>query len=454
MIMGPARSVAGDRMARAYGTSLAMQVAGWTVRSDLIASRSNTGARIATASVELRGPAFRPLARWLLERFRRFIGAVPVRVELWNGMSCDLANEPPCATITVRNLGALLRLALGPARWFGETYAAGGIEVRGSLVKGLERIFERWPHSTPLPTRLKRASSQVLRRARSRAQHHYDIGNDFYRLWLDDRMVYTCAYFESPELGLEEAQLAKMDYVCRKLRLHPGERVLEAGCGWGALARHMAARYGVQVTACNVSREQILYARERTKQEGLTERVVFVEDDFRSVRGHYDVFVSVGMLEHVGRSNYAELGRVIHEHLHPERGRGFLHFIGRNRPLPLNAWVDRRIFPGAYPPTPGEVLQAVLEPWDFSVLDLENLRLHYLRTLQHWRARFETHAEQVGAMFDEGFVRSWRLYLAGSEAAFAAGWLQLFQVVFGRPRDNELPWTRAALYRESTDALR
>ena len=377
---------------------------------------------------------------------------MPLRIELWNGIACELSDEPPCATVAVRNLGALLRMALSPARSFGEAYAAGDIEVRGSLAEGLVRIFERWPQSPPQPLRRLRAAGHVLRRARRRAQHHYDLGNDFYRLWLDERMVYTCAYFASPDLGLEEAQLAKLDYVCRKLRLRPGERVVEAGCGWGALARRMAARYGVHVTACNVSHEQVRYAREQAALEGLSERVQFLEDDFRNVRGRFDAFVSVGMLEHVGRRNYGELGRVIHERLDPTHGRGLLHFIGRNRPLALNSWVKRRIFPGAYPPTPGEVLTAVLEPWDFSVLDLENLRLHYVRTLQHWRSRFERNVERVAAMFDPAFVRSWRLYLAGSEAAFAAGWLQLFQVGFARARDNELPWTRAGLYREATHA--
>jgi cyclopropane-fatty-acyl-phospholipid synthase len=227
--------------------------------------------------------------------------------------------------------------------------------------------------------------------------------------------------------------------------------VLEAGCGWGALARHMALHYGARVTACNVSREQIRYARQWAEREGFADRVRYVEDDFRNAGGRHDAFVSVGMLEHVGRDNYGELGRVIHERLDPERGRGLLHFIGRNCPQPIDAWIGRRIFPGAYPPTLGEVLRDVLEPWDFSVLDAENLRLHYVRTLSHWRARFEKAADQAAAMFDEAFVRAWRLYLASSEAAFATGWLQLFQVSFARGRDNHVPWTRAGLYRE--DAL-
>ena len=385
----------------------------------------------------------------MLDRLRRLLGEVPIRLELWNGAGYDLSTEPARATVVVRSLGALLRLALDPARFFGDAYSAGEIEVRGSLTGGLEAVFERWPQP-PAPPR--RASSGVERLARRHAQQHYDLGNDFYRLWLDDEMLYTCAYFKSPSLTLKEAQRAKLDYVCRKLRLQPGDRVLEAGCGWGALARHMALEYGARVVAGNVSSEQIRFARERAEREGFADRVRYVEDDFRNLTGTFDVFVSIGMLEHVGVDSYGDLGRLIHDRLEPRRGRGLLHFIGRDRPQPLNPWARRRIFPGAYPPTLGEALRGVLEPWGFSVLDVENLRRHYVRTLAHWRERFEAAADEVEAMFDERFVRSWRLYLAGSEAAFAAGWMQLFQVVFARGPQQPYPWTRHDLYGEDSRA--
>ena len=142
------------------------------------------------------------------------------------------------------------------------------------------------------------------RQSRENIQHHYDIGNDFYRLWLDEQLVYTCAYFPDPSASLEEAQIAKMDHVCRKLELRPGERVIEAGCGWGALALHMARHYGVQVRAYNISRSQLAYARERARTEGLADRVELIEGDYREISGGCDVFVSVGMLEHVGRGHY------------------------------------------------------------------------------------------------------------------------------------------------------
>jgi cyclopropane-fatty-acyl-phospholipid synthase len=159
------------------------------------------------------------------------------------------------------------------------------------------------------------------------------------------------------------------------------------------------------------------------------------------VRGVYDAFVSVGMLEHVGKPDYPTLGRVIERSI-TTAGRGLLHFIGRNRPAPLNAWIHKRIFPGAYAPVLREVFEHVLEPHQLSVLDVENLRLHYAKTLEHWRRRFLHSAAHVAEMFDDAFVRTWDLYLAGSQAAFTTGSLQLFQVVFTRGMNNEVPWTR------------
>jgi cyclopropane-fatty-acyl-phospholipid synthase len=256
-------------------------------------------------------------------------------------------------------------------------------------------------------------------------------------------MVYTCAYFPSPDATLESAQLAKMDLVCRKLRLQPGERVIEAGCGWGSLALFMARRYGVTVRAYNISAEQIAYARARARAEGADDRVEFVEDDYRNISGACDVFVSVGMLEHVGLPDYPTLGRVMDRSL-TECGRGLLHFIGRNQPAPLNPWIRKRIFPGAYPPTLREVCAEILEPQAFSVLDVENLRLHYAKTLAQWRQRFDASSHQVATIFDDRFVRAWRLYLAGSEAAFTTGWMQLFQVVFARGSSNAIPWIRVS----------
>lgn len=399
-----------------------------------------------------RGPAWGG-ERWLTRRLLGELGNPPVHVVLWDGTLISGAHVPsPIARLTIRTRPALWRLVARPMLYFGEGYADGSIAVEGDLLGLLGLVYRRREAATrpPRPLTLgweylwRRARSNTLGGSRRNIHHHYDIGNDFYRLWLDRELVYTCAYFPTPDVSLEEAQFAKMDYVCRKLRLTPGETVVEAGCGWGALALHMAKHYGVRVKAYNISREQIAFARRRATQEELDDRVEFIEDDYRNVRGEFDVFASVGMLEHVGLDHYRELGETIDRCLKPE-GRGLLHSIGQDYPGPLNPWIDRHIFPGAYPPSLRQML-AVLEPWKFSMLDVENLRLHYAATLRHWLARFEETVDQSRRLFDERFVRMWRLYLAGSTVAFETGALQLFQVVFARHGGNDVPWTRAELY--------
>ena len=188
----------------------------------------------------------------------------------------------------------------------------------------------------------------------------------------------------------------------------------------------------------------LAYARERAKREGLEDRVEFVEDDYRTISEGCDAFVSVGMLEHVGKENYEALSELIKRSLKPD-GIALLHSIGRNRPMLMNAWIEKRIFPGAYPPSIGEFMQ-ICEHGDFSVLDVENLRLHYAQTLSHWMERFNQNEDKVTAMYDGHFTRAWRMYLAGSIAAFRAGSLQLFQVVFSHGDNNQLPRNRRDLY--------
>ena len=204
------------------------------------------------------------------------------------------------------------------------------------------------------------------------------------------------------------------------------------------LARHC----GVRVKAFNLSHEQIAYARARADQEGLGERIDFIEDDYRNVTGTFDAFVSVGMLEHVGLRHFRSLASVLQRVVRRDGGRGLLHFIGRDASRPLNPWIRRRIFPGAYPPTLAEVTERVLAPAGMSVVDVENLRLHYARTLSCWSERFATARNGVRSQYGDEFARAWELYLAGSQAAFASGWMQLFQVVFA-PRESAPPsWTR------------
>jgi cyclopropane-fatty-acyl-phospholipid synthase len=388
----------------------------------------------------------RRLVRLALAR----LGDPGCSVVLWDGAEVWAPHTPIRFRVRVHSRRALLALCRDPAARFGVLYGRGEVEVEGDLAAAMAEVNRSL---AARPAGLFESLRRHLARPRwgsgaedaRRVRRHYDLGNDFFRLWLDrDTLQYTCAYYPEPGLSLEQAQLAKAHHVCRKLRLTPGESVLEAGCGWGGLASIMARDYGVKVTAYNVSREQIGYARARLRDEGLEGRVTYVEDDYRNIRGHYDAFVSIGMLEHVGSGRFGALGAVIDRCLEPN-GRGLIQFIGRNAPVPMNAWAERHIFPGAYPPSLREVL-SVFEPHGFSVLDVENLRLHYVKTLRDWLGRYEVHAEVVQRRYGNVFARSWRLYLSASLAAFDTGWLQLFQVLFSRPGNNDLPWSRAHLY--------
>ncbi|GMW06559.1 MAG: cyclopropane-fatty-acyl-phospholipid synthase family protein [Gammaproteobacteria bacterium] len=398
-------------------------------------------------------PATRSIDAVLLRRLLAAVGHPPVAFELWNGERIGGEDTPAVATLRLADRATLLRLLWYPNFNFAEGYSEGRIGFQGDLIDFLvtmTRSALKAPQSLySLRNRLRRvhgSSNNTPRRSQENVHHHYDLGNDFYALWLGPTMAYTCAYYPSPETTLDQAQVAKMDLVCRKLRLAPGESVVEAGCGWGTLALHMARKYGVRVRAFNISREQIAWARERARAAGMDRQVQYIEDDYRNIRGHYDAFVSVGMLEHVGPDHYRGLGRIARDVL-GGRGRGLIHSIGRNQPKPFDAWATRRIFPGAYPPSLREMME-IFEPWNLSVLDVENLRLHYARTLRDWLAQFENARDEVEAMFDERFVRMWRLYLAGSTAAFTTGSLQLFQILFAPGESNAVPLTRAEIYRD------
>ncbi|MBU3738009.1 MAG: class I SAM-dependent methyltransferase [Rhodoferax sp.] len=387
--------------------------------------------------------------RLLLGRMLASVGNPPLRVLLWDGQEIGDSANPQAPRLVIADRAALLKLMADPEYRFGELYVTRRIDVQGDLCEFLEILFRALPRPRTMgmkerllaPLRVRRNPPQ---RALENIHHHYDIGNPFYRLWLDPQLVYTCAYFADPQATLEQAQIGKMDYICRKLRLRPGETVVEAGCGWGALALHMARHHGVRVRAYNLSGEQLEHARAQAREQGLQDRVEFVQRDYRTIDGRFDAFVSVGMLEHVGLDDYAELGALIHRCLAPQ-GRGLIHSIGRDQAGSMNAWIERHIFPGACPPSLSQMM-TLFEPNGLSVLDVENLRLHYARTLEHWLSRFDAASAQVQQLFDADFVRTWRLYLAGSLASFRAGDLQLYQVAFSRNGCNHIPWSRHDLY--------
>jgi len=389
--------------------------------------------------------------RWLLSRLYAVLGSPAAQFAVRGSACVGAPQQEAVARVTFATRATLLSVLVDPALRFGDHYSNGSVTIDGDLISLLEVVYRAGIRGAPRSSlvrrtiaALQRPHANSLTGSRDNIHHHYDIGNEFYSLWLGSTMAYTCAYYPTPTATLDQAQVAKMDHVCRKLRLRPGETVVEAGCGWGTLAMHMARNYGVRVRAFNISQEQVAYARARAAREGLSGSIEYVQDDYRNITGQFDAFVSVGMLEHVGVPNYPQLGQVARRCL-GGRGRGLIHSIGRNHPAPMQPWIERRIFPGAYPPSLGE-MSRIFEPSNFSILDVENLRLHYAQTLRQWLALFESASERVRSMFDDKFVRMWRLYLAGSVAGFTTGTLQLFQVVFAPGESNDVPWTRAYLY--------
>ncbi|MBV8145589.1 MAG: class I SAM-dependent methyltransferase, partial [Gammaproteobacteria bacterium] len=245
------------------------------------------------------------------------LGSPPLELAIRDGARVAAGN--PVARVTFASRASMLWVLRDVPLHFGDAYSDGSLTVEGDLVQLLEAVYRAGRRDArsrdPLPQRvsrmLHRPHINTLAASRDNIHHHYDIGNDFYELWLGSTMAYTCAYYPTPSATLDAAQVAKMDHVCRKLSLKPGESVVEAGCGWGMLAMHMARHYGVRVRAFNISHEQIAWARERARREGLGDRVEYVEDDYRNITGRYDAFVSVGMLEHVGVKNYPALGGVV-----------------------------------------------------------------------------------------------------------------------------------------------
>ncbi|MGH8655917.1 MAG: class I SAM-dependent methyltransferase [Gammaproteobacteria bacterium] len=385
-----------------------------------------------------------PIERWGARFLLKAAKNPPVTLILSNGEAIGGVGVAPMVRLRLRRRDAVFRLLLDPVVCFGDLYSREELEVEGDLARFLEHMYRLGVDRGFGLLSTLRAIFQRLRVDNEVLTRHYDLGNDFYRLWLDRAMQYSCAYYSTPGSDLDQAQTAKMDHICRKLRLAPGERVIEAGCGWGGLAIHMARRYGVRVIAYNISSQQLRFAQIQAARLGLSDQVAFVQDDYRNIRGECDAFVSVGMLEHVGKERYSTLGGVIDRCL-TGRGRGLIHSIGRVKPAATNIWINKRIFQGAHAPSLQE-LMAILEPWSFAALDIENLRPHYVKTLEAWLQRFEAIQDRIVADHGQQFFRAWHLYLCGSLAAFRVGDLQLYQVLFSRPQCDRFPLTRGSLY--------
>lgn len=282
----------------------------------------------------------------------------------------------------------------------------------------------------------------LIQNSRKNVQYHYDLGNDFYQLFLDRTLTYSCGYQLHPTDSLEDMQLQKYELICRKLALQPGETLVDIGCGWGGMLIYAAERYGISGTGITLSVEQAKLARERIEQRGLSDRINIVIADYRETQGQYDKFVSIGMFEHVGKGNFATFVAKMKALLKP-KGVGLLHTIATESSERNGAWVDKYIFPGGYAPHLHEIVQE-MRVERLTLAHCENLKPHYAETLRHWAINFTKNQAEIGALspiYDQRFQRMWYLYLQSFEASFRYGGLQVYQLLFyqGKQWALEMP---------------
>jgi cyclopropane-fatty-acyl-phospholipid synthase len=401
--------------------------------------------------------------------------ATPYAVRFWDGTIWQPAPGEPRFTLVLQHPGALRRMFM-PANevTLGEAYIYDDFDVEGDIEAGVsfaDYLFElrlglleklrKALNLLSLPARERpgslRQAARLAGKAHSRERdslavtYHYNVSNDFYRLWLDQRMVYSCAYFAAPDDSLEAAQERKLDYLCRKLRLKQGERLLDIGCGWGGLILHAARHFGVEALGITLSEPQAELANERIRAAGLAGRCRAEVRDYREVdeAEGFDKLVSVGMFEHVGLARLEEYFAKAWRLLRP--GGVFLnHGIAKSlaRPLPEGpSFLDRYVFPDGELLPVATTLRAA-ESCGFEIRDLESLREHYLLTLRQWVRRLEARHEEAVNLTDEVTYRVWRLYMAACAYCFRTGSLNLYQALLSKPAgdDSRLPLTRADWY--------
>ena len=358
----------------------------------------------------------------------------------------------PSLTVRLADRKTAFDIARNPRVGIGEAYMDGRLIVEdGTILDLLELATSAnpWEEASSGRKAIGKGKSKLkrwfrlpnrVRRARKNVAHHYDIGNDLYRLFLDDDLQYSCAYFTDPKNSLEQAQSDKKAHIAAKLALEPGQHVLDIGCGWGGTALYLNRVAGVRVTGVTLSQEQLKVARERAAAAGVSDQVKFELIDYRQVEGQFDRIVSIGMFEHVGAAHYDEFFAKCRDLLAPD-GVMLLHTIGKlGRATAPDPFTDKYIFPGYHLPSLSQ-MSAATEKLRLITSDVETLRLHYAYTLRHWLERTRKSKKKIVALYDERFFRMWEFYLAGGVVAFESGSMCNYQLQYIRDR-RALPITR------------
>ena len=386
---------------------------------------------------------------------------IPLSLELWNGLKVDLA-EKPRVRLKVKSASAARLLMKPDIGNLAEAYVEGALEVDGPIAE-VVGIADQLAGTGGDHERRTGLSSWLARHTRksdrAAIEYHYDVSNEFYAHWLDPRMVYSCAYFRTGAEDLATAQAAKLDLICRKLKLLPEERLLDIGCGWGAMVIHAATHYGVRAVGITLSRQQFELARERVRAAKLEGRVEIRLQDYRDIDdGPYDKISSIGMFEHVGLKNLPKYFRIIHGLLR-EGGVAMNHGItasdidSRGVGRGVSDFIDRYVFPDGELP---HVSLAVREmsAAGLELVDAESLRRHYALTCEHWSRRFEQALPSLRSIASERQVRIWRIYLAGCAMGFARRWMNIYQLlaVKSGAETAGLPLTRDYMYDHPSSA--
>ena len=376
----------------------------------------------------------------------------PFDLEYWDGEIIKYGEGEPEFKLIIKNFPSKKELLSDPSVALGEAYMKGDIDIEGDLQKFFESIIRNKDSFMNKNTVFRLASkikAPSLMKSKKDIAHHYDIGNDFYSLWLDKTMSYSCGYFKNPTDTLYDAQMNKIHHILKKLNLKEGQYLLDIGCGWGYLIIEAAKLYKVKALGITLSEEQFKKAKERIKQEGLEDLVDVQLMDYRNLEKsnlEFDRIVSVGMAEHVGHANLPLFFKNVDSVL-KESGLFLLHNITNLVETEGNKWITTYIFPGGYLPTLREELNLAADI-NFRTLDVESLRLHYMKTLEEWCKNFMNHLDEERHMFDDEFLRMWHLYLATCAAAFHYWDIDIHQILFSKGINNTLPMTRKYLYED------